>query len=255
MTEQEWLECTDPTPMLEFLRETGSERKLRLFASACCRRIWHFLVHEVSRGAVQVAERCADGLTSEDEQYEAFQAAVDVRYQLEADFDVYNLKENSLYADTITNAGLNRYAASVAAEAAVSSVEGFGDGAFSGPAAYICAAEAVGRAYWKGDRLNTDAESDELSDQAALIRDVFSNPFRPISINPSWLTLTVLSLAQTAYEERIMPSGELDPERLAVLSDALEEAGCDREDILEHLRSAGPHVRGCWAVDLILGKK
>jgi predicted DNA-binding WGR domain protein len=65
----------------------------------------------------------------------------------------------------------------------------------------------------------------------------------------------VLALAQAAYEERIMPSGELDPARLAVLSDALEEAGCDNPDILAHLRSLGPHVRGCWVVDLLLGKE
>jgi hypothetical protein len=63
----------------------------------------------------------------------------------------------------------------------------------------------------------------------------------------------VTSLATAAYDERILPSGELDPARLAVLSDALEEAGCDDPDILNHLRSSGPHVRGCWAVDLILG--
>jgi hypothetical protein len=65
----------------------------------------------------------------------------------------------------------------------------------------------------------------------------------------------VLALAQSAYDYRIMPSGELDPARLAVLSDALEEAGCDDADILNHLRAAGPHVRGCWALDLLLGKE
>ena len=88
-----------------------------------------------------------------------------------------------------------------------------------------------------------------------LLRDIFGNPFRPISINPIWLTPTVTTLATASYEERIMPSGELDPARLAVLSDALEEAGCDSPDILAHLRSPGPHVRGCWPVDLLLGKE
>ena len=87
-----------------------------------------------------------------------------------------------------------------------------------------------------------------------LIHDIFGNPFRPTSINSAWLTPTVSSLAQSAYDERIMPSGELDPARLAVLSDALEEAGCVDANILNHLRSPGPHVRGCWAVDLLTGR-
>ena len=88
-----------------------------------------------------------------------------------------------------------------------------------------------------------------------LIRCLFGSPFRPASIDPAWLAPLVLDLAAVAFEERILPSGELDPDRLAVLSDALEEAGCDDEDILNHLRDPGPHVRGCWAVDLVLGKE
>ena len=81
-----------------------------------------------------------------------------------------------------------------------------------------------------------------------------SNPFRPVAIDSVYLTPDVTGLATAAYEERSLPSGELDPARLAVLSDALEESGCDREEILNHLRSAGPHVRGCWALDILLGK-
>jgi hypothetical protein len=64
----------------------------------------------------------------------------------------------------------------------------------------------------------------------------------------------VVALAQAAYEQRELPAGTLDLTRLAVLADALEEAGCDQADLLGHLRGPGPHVRGCWAVDLVLGK-
>jgi hypothetical protein len=71
----------------------------------------------------------------------------------------------------------------------------------------------------------------------------------------SWNGGTVRHLAQAAYEERSLPSGELDTARLAVLADALEEAGCADAAILSHLRGPGPHVRGCWAVDLLLGKE
>jgi hypothetical protein len=64
----------------------------------------------------------------------------------------------------------------------------------------------------------------------------------------------VRTLARAAYEERILPAGTLDPARLALLADALEDAGCDHDDLLSHLRSPGPHVRGCWALNLVLGK-
>jgi hypothetical protein len=86
-------------------------------------------------------------------------------------------------------------------------------------------------------------------------RCIFGNPFRPVSVNPAWLTPTVTNLATAAYEERALPSGELDTARLTVLADALEEAGCDNADILEHLRSPGPHVRGCFALDALLNRE
>jgi hypothetical protein len=92
--------------------------------------------------------------------------------------------------------------------------------------------------------------------QAAFLRDLFGNPFRMVSINPVWLLRgsgrpwergPVAELAQTIYDKRAF-------ERLPVLADALEEAGCCDEDILRHLRNTEPHVRGCWVIDLLLGK-
>jgi hypothetical protein len=91
--------------------------------------------------------------------------------------------------------------------------------------------------------------------QCQLLRDLFPNPFRPLSFNPSWSTPNVIALSEVAYQERLLPSGELDVPRLAVLADALEDAGCTDADILNHLRGPGPHVRGCWVVDLLLEKK
>src|SRR5262249_19138340 len=82
--------------------------------------------------------------------------------------------------------------------------------------------------------------------QAAIVKEVFGNPFRPIALKPAWRTPTVTALATGTYNERVLPAGTLDPDRLAVLADALEDAGCDNEDILSHLRGPGPHVRGCW---------
>lgn len=91
--------------------------------------------------------------------------------------------------------------------------------------------------------------------QACILRDLIGNPFRPKSITTNWLTPTILSMGQAAYQCRILPSGELDTARLAVLADALEDRGCDNDEIMGHLRSPGPHFRGCFALDLILGKE
>lgn len=96
--------------------------------------------------------------------------------------------------------------------------------------------------------------------RAGFLREIVGNPFRadhvhlPFHKRATLLTPIVLSLAQAACNA-LLPCLSLDPARLAVLSDALEEAGCDNDDILSHLRSPGPHVRGCWALDLVLGRE
>jgi hypothetical protein len=83
--------------------------------------------------------------------------------------------------------------------------------------------------------------------QCDLIRDVFGNPFRPVAVHYGWITATVVRLARGIYE-----GGAFD--RLPILADALEEAGCDNAAVLAHCRGEGPHVRGCWVLDLLLGK-
>jgi hypothetical protein len=93
---------------------------------------------------------------------------------------------------------------------------------------------------------------------ADLVREVYGNPFHQVQLNPAWKSWNngiVLKLAQAAYDERSLPTGHLDPARLALLADALEDAGCTDAEILGHLRGPGPHVRGCWAVDLIQEKE
>ena len=87
--------------------------------------------------------------------------------------------------------------------------------------------------------------------QTDLIRDIFGNPFRSTPVNPSWLKWNggvVRKMAEAIYEERRFAE-------LPILADALEDAGCSDSDLLSHCRGAGPHVRGCWVVDLILGKQ
>ena len=88
----------------------------------------------------------------------------------------------------------------------------------------------------------------EFALQCDVLRDLVGNPFRPVSFNTEWRTSTVVSLAKTMYDSR-----DFGP--MPLLADSLQDAGCEHEDILSHCRDAsGTHVRGCWVVDLTLGK-
>ncbi|OWK45371.1 hypothetical protein FRUB_01702 [Fimbriiglobus ruber] len=100
----------------------------------------------------------------------------------------------------------------------------------------------------ESDLCYDDAFSWEAVGLSALLRDIFGNPFRPPSVDPAWLTSTVLALARQMYDAR-------DFALIPILADALQDAGCDSDDILAHCRGDGPHVRGCWVVDLLLGKE
>jgi hypothetical protein len=252
MTEAEWLACTDPDPMLEYLRGKASERKLRLFAVACCRRIWHLLTDERSRKAVEVAERFADGAAS---------GALMGGARAEAG---RRAREAATAALDAPVARCLDVPAAAAAWQTASLPWGKAD---ERVAEQVALADAGKRAEpWAarsfGQHVDADAafgvaRQQGRGHQVGLLRDIFGNPFCPISVDPTWLTwhdATVVRLAQAAYEERQMPAGTLDNGRLAVLADGLEEAGCASEDVLGHLRGPGPHVRGCWAVDLCLGK-
>ncbi|MCE9530621.1 MAG: hypothetical protein K8T89_05755 [Planctomycetes bacterium] len=80
------------------------------------------------------------------------------------------------------------------------------------------------------------------------MREIFGNPFRPVTIDPRWQTSNVIDLATAIYTDRAF-------DRMPILADALMDAGCDNDEIIHHCRGDGPHVRGCWVVDLILGKE
>jgi hypothetical protein len=113
---------------------------------------------------------------------------------------------------------------------------------------------ALGRRYQSHENDERERfQHEERVAQCRLLRDIFGNPFRPASFDPAWRTPDVIALATAAYGERTLPSGELDATRLSVLADALEEADAAPE-VVAHLRGGGPHVRGCWAVDLCLGR-
>lgn len=244
MTEAEWLACTDPKPLLENLPPSASQRTLRLFACGCVRRIWHLLDDDM-RTAVDIREMNPHGHIS-DEALEKAQQSARQNHQ-------YWMTQLDLRATRTVRA---RQAATQSAFCAIESVSNFAVGACSEEQASTWMAISV--AFQVRRTLRPDRTAHETKQQVALLRDILGNPFRPVSIDPAWLGWnvgTVPNLAQVIYDERELPSGHLDAGRLAILADALEEAGCTDQNILSHCRGPGPHVRGCWAVDLLLGKE
>jgi hypothetical protein len=230
--------------MLHHLAVTGSERKLRLFLHACCRRIEHALIDGRSKTLLKELEAYADG---------------------QSDYDLSDLQslakeasdavEAPLYVDGILRANAESSAAcailcSASSDFGTTHVRG---GVLSSltSAAHYARGVFGGLAYRRTNdsRQAMAAEAAEETVQAALLRDIFGNPFRLVAFDPEWRTSDVLLLARGIYEERAF-------ERMPILADALQDAGCDSEDILAHCREATQiHARGCWVVDLVLGKQ
>jgi hypothetical protein len=248
MTEVEWLACDDPQRMLEAVGDRVTERKRRLVLIACCRRLLSLFRQEVTLRAVGLGELLAEG-------------GVPLKQARHARREVFSLL-----------GVLDGWREEDAEEM----IDGFwgvhfddGPGHLAQVTAAIVAARAVSpdlTASHLGQALKLLADTQpssrkyprhqqELEAQATLLREVIGNPFHRVAPDPSLRRHALASLAEAAYQHRLLPSGELESARLAVLSDALEEAGCTDAELLSHLRLPGPHVRGCWAVDLVLGRE
>jgi hypothetical protein len=237
--------------MVEFVDEKASDRKKRLFAVACCRRIWSMMTDHRSQMAIEVAERFADGLANRSEREAAIEVALAAREEdLKAARELFDevLGVNP-QADLPDNHAL--------AVALICVTDKEHRLATEIDKEYRKATRRPGRRF-KGKTTwapNTEHIPEDGMDTSDLIRELFGNPFRPVTIDPTWQTPTVLALATAAYDNRILPAGTLELARVGVLSDALEEAGCDNADVLNHCRQHGEHVRGCWVLDLLLGKE
>jgi hypothetical protein len=207
------------------------KRKLRLIAVALCRNTWDLLDDERSRKAVEIAERFADGLADD---------AALARAKTEA-WSAY-CRGDGPRVEAAQRSGRRPIDYGLADHAA-------GWVAHKDP---LQAARHTASSVGWVRHSATDKES--IWQAFDLIRETFGNPFRPATFDDAWRTPDVMSLAKGVYQERWLPSGWLDNVRVGVLTDAVEEAGCSEQSILAHLRARHAHVRGCWALDLILGK-
>jgi hypothetical protein len=210
MTEQEWNTGIRPLTMLEFLRGKASDRKLRLFACACCRRHRSVLRGKKSRQMLEVSEDFADDRISREDMEKMRKRW----YTFDYPFPLTGTWQMALACATITH--LTTWATETATHAAQAS---------------------------------NRPERERLV-QADVLRDIFGNPFRPVPVDRSillWHDGAVVHMAQSIYDGRRFQD-------LPILADALEEAGCTDPGILGHCRGPGKHVRGCWVVDLVLGK-
>ena len=224
MTEDEWLASDDPGKMLEFLWGKATDRKLRLFAVACCRQVWSRITHPASREAVNLAEKFAEGMVPAH--------ALEVARQLHRDSGVYRTERN--LANAISAAALVQNSSGVvglesAHEAAKYAAHAMTDRPEGGTRSYK---DPSWRPLWDTAR----------KQQVTILIHIVGNPFRPYAAPDRW-PATVVQLAQALYDGQDCGFA---------LHDALLEAG--QAELAGHFRQEQAHPKGCWALDLILGK-
>ena len=239
LTRTEWLGYEDLGPMFPRVRGKATARQLRLFACACVRLVWHLLVDERSRQAVEVAEKFADGRASQDQVVSANRMAPGAYYW------AFTPALNGAAQAATREAACAAYSCAHSFNADVSVIRVTANHA-SNALGWV---EASKVPPWElqGPRWRI-GKANAIREQCGLLRDIV-NPFRLPSIDPGWLRWesgTVLRIARSLYDE-----GRFD--ELPILADALEDAGCE-EQLIAHCREPGPHVRGCWALDLLLEK-
>ena len=223
MTETGWKTCEDPAAMLAHVCGVLSERKLRLFSCACCHRAWGAVTDERLGQALDALERYADGNATEKQRIEAGRRSEAVRREF---YDAVGKEEEVCVACEL----------SFAAAKTMRRV------------ARDCGQRAASAFAWADVGKFADLQREERGAQASLLRDIVGDPFCPVPFPSAWRTEAAVGLARRMYEAR-------DFGAMPILADALEEAGCDDALLLEHCRGPGPHVRGCWVVDQVLGRE
>ncbi len=233
VTEAVWLdvESDDPWAVWRSMphpeKWEGPDRKKLLLVAHLLRQVADQLPHPVYLESIEAGEKCADGLITEKEMWAAHERAYEHfdsnRMPHEAAHDAADCAQRYIYEQNETSEMVIRAAGSRAARLAGG----------------------------KGKKVETARKTAEKAMEALcrrLINEVHGNPFRPVKFDAAWRTDTAVALAKQMYDSR-------DFSVMPILADALQDAGCDSEDILNHCRDANQvHVRGCWVVDLVLGK-
>lgn len=221
-----WDRCDDLSHyyfcLSERERDERLDRSLRLFAVACLRGVQHLSTDDSCPRAVEVAERHAD--------------KPNLRALRSAGHAAERGYRRVSASGSVTDHSLRTMALLHAASQITSDKMWQG----SIPAWFRVAGACSEVLRWNTERNPTGP-------CVRFFRDIFPNPFRPVAFDPAWRTATAAGLARTMYKSR-------DFGAMPILADVLEEAGCDSPDILTHCRGDGPHVRGCWVVDMVLGK-
>jgi hypothetical protein len=272
MTEQQWRTSTDSLEMLKNLPSTVSLRKRLLFGAACCRRLWQLLPDERSQRAVEVTERYADGLASAEELQTARANAEAARERwlehyrqtrAESEFERAAMaamflasKRPILGAEMVAHAAAAAAGTTARAGARLQVVSEWGTSLAAVPPELAPATwQALSLPAWFAVQAEEAQENQARAachaaarrHQSDLLREIVGNPFRPPKLDAGCLSPACRGIARAVHEEGSY-------EQLPILADALEEAGCRDANVLTHLRSAGPHVRGCWALDAVLQK-
>lgn len=229
MTDQEWLASRDLHRMLRFLEGRTSPRKFRLFAAACCRFIWEAIREDRSRQVVELVELHADQMLPREVFSAAHETASVIALRVATDA---NRAVREATKDVPFTAAMStfEYVGSTAADKLVAASDRVKSGAISWQAAKSIYLPQV------------------YAHLADVLRDIVPNPNADPSVSASWKTDDVIAIAKRIYQQYRF-------EDVPILADALEEAGCDDEKILDHCRTEDTHVRGCWVVDLVLGKE
>jgi len=231
MTAEEWDSSTSLEELLAACGLVEGERRLRLFNAACARRVAPVMPDDSARRLVDLAEQRADGLLADRDWLMAVVETLDPYMGNEAARDsaggaTFGVLMHLHQADARSILRLTE-----------SVIEARAYLAYTGGYPVDIGAEAWVRQAVEG----------ETTTLCHMFRCVCGNPFRPVVLDRSWLTTTVVALASGIYDEKAF-------DRMPILADALQDAGCDNADVIAHCRSAGSHVRGCWLIDTLLGK-
>ena len=226
MDSSAWFACDDVNQLIrQFLSNKNQGRKLQLFSVACCRHISHLLTDERGQNAVTVAELFAEGAASIEQRRNAHSNAVTLLRSLPPG------KEHSavLAVVNLTANGPFEIIAESTANAAAEAVDDGPDNSF-------------------GPRLLAERQW-----QVEILRDLFGDLFSEKSLEDRCRSPDVMELASSIYE--LSAPLQFEPQKMSRLARSLRAAGCTTEAILNHFQRSSNHVRGCWVVDLLLGKK